>query len=63
MLALSDPTVQTQTDLETQLDLIFMILYTMEMCLKIFGLGFFINKVSINIDLFGRAPTLEIIGI
>jgi len=44
MLALDDPTSKTSNPTLDAIDLNFLILYTIEMSLKIFGLGFILNK-------------------
>ena len=43
VLALDDPTTSEQTSTEETIDFVFLILYTVEMALKIIGLGFFFN--------------------
>ena len=45
-LALEDPTSPTQTALQANLDMVFLALYTTEMILKIFGMGFVLNENS-----------------
>ena len=42
-LALDDPTTTVQTPFQDTLDEVFLILYTIEMFLKIFGSGFLFN--------------------
>lgn len=44
-MAMDDPTKEA-TDMEKKIELVFLILYTIEMCLKIGGLGFVMNKKS-----------------
>lgn len=46
VLALDDPTTDHQTDVQMLIDDLFLYLYTVEMSLKIIGLGFIFNKGS-----------------
>ena len=44
MLAIDDPLSNSTNTVIDDIDLTFLVLYTIEMCLKIIGHGFFFNK-------------------
>ena len=43
---MDDPTSDTKTGFQSATDVVFLVIYTVEMCLKIFGFGFILNKGS-----------------
>ena len=45
-LAIEDPTSSTQSGFQQNLDMVFLVLYTTEMILKILGMGFMLNENS-----------------
>ena len=45
-LAIEDPTSSTQSAFQQNLDMVFLVLYTTEMILKILGMGFMLNENS-----------------
>ena len=46
VLALDDPTQKKKSETQETFDLAFLVFYTFEMCIKIIGMGFIFNKVT-----------------